>query len=201
MATPKKVVTPKPVKEKAVKPAKSTVKLVSFSVQATIPTQQYGNIMPRIEVVADSIEEARATVMPIIEELYNTYGEKPRDGGRVSFQRAVITETVKEVAPVAPKPAPVAPAAPQAQDTPAPVAQDVPAPVATAQAPVAPAAAAQKPEPVLKAEKAISLAMTAEAATKIRDQIVASTKIAEEDKPALLELAEAKITDLESNVW
>lgn len=188
------------VKEKTVKPVKapkSSVKLVEFGVIATIPTQQYGNITPSIRVQADSIEEARAVVMPFIEELYATYAEKPRDGSKVAFL-GKITETVKEVAPVAPKPAPTAPVAPQgttdAWNKPAP-GQDTPAPVATAQS----APVAQKPEPVLKAEKAIELAMTDAAAEKIREQIVKSTKIADGDKPALLELVDAKIIDFNSN--
>lgn len=174
-------VAPKKV-AKAAKPAKEakkkepTVSLVSFAVRAVIPTQQYGNIQPEITVVADSFEEARAYVMPLIEDLYKHYGEsKPGFLGKV-------VETEKVVAP-APQTAPATP--PQATTPPQAPAQDVPAPEATASSVV-------KPEPVLKAEKAISLAMTAEAATLIQDQIEKSVKIPAEFKPALIELVLAK---------
>lgn len=191
------VAAPKKELKKAAKP---TVSLTAFSVTATIPTMPYGNIMPTISVVAATIEEARATVMPVIEELFLAYAEKPRDGSKLSFAGARVTETVKEVVPVTPQPAPApvaAPVAPQAQDTPAPVAQDVPAPQATAQAP----AEASKSEFALRAEKMIGLAMTEEAAEKIKTQIENSEKIPAHEKPALLELVEAKITDFQSNVW
>lgn len=205
MATPKKtpakvatkkVATPKPVKVAAPKPVKSTVSLTAFSVTATIPTQQYGNIMPTISVVAATIEEARDTVMPFIEELYKTYAEKSRDG-RAVFEGSKVTETVKEVAPIAAQTPAPAPTQPQATDTPAPVAQDAPAPQATAQAPVE----APKSEFAARAEKMIGLAMTEEAATKILNQIQVSEKIPDSEKPALLELVEAKITDFQSNIW
>lgn len=202
---------PKPVKTSAPKPVKVekgptksfTPGGVIFEVVATIPTMPYGNIMPRIQVVVNTIEEGRAMVMPVIEELYHAYAEKPRDGSKLSFQRASVTETVKEVVPV-PMPTVAAPVAPQAQDTPAPAAQDVPAPQATAQAapeaaqaPVAPT----ETEFAARARKMIGLAMTEEAAQKIKGQIEGSEKIPPHEKPALLELVEAKITDFQSNVW
>lgn len=190
----KKVATSKPVKVAAPKPKaekKSTVKFVSFTFGATIPTQPFGNVQPHIVVEAASYEEAAAFAMPKIEELYRKYS----DNTPTVFTK--VTETVKEVAPIA-APAPAqAPTQPQAQDVPAPVAQDVPAPVATAQAP----SAAPESEFAARARKMIGLAMTEEAAQKIKTQVEGSEKIPAAEKPALLELVEAKITDFQSNIW
>lgn len=166
--------------EKAVAPK---AKLVLFSVTAIIPTQQYGNIQPRIEVTADSIEEARAVVMPIIENLYQTYAEMPLSGKLPKFYGA-ITEKVThvEVGRVTPT-EPQTPTAPQAED--------VPPQTTTASTNV------EKPEAVLKAEKAISLAMTSEAATLIKGQIEKSVKIPADFKPNLILLVDGKIVELE----
>lgn len=201
----KKAAAPKPAKVAAPKPAKevkSKVTLIEFGVVATIPTMPYGNIMPSIKVIAPSIEEARAVVMPVIEELYAAYAEKPRDGSRPAFL-GKVTETVRTVVPAIAgaeikkddlvKEAPAAPNAAQATSTPAPVAQDVPAPVATASAAVEAQAAPAKSEWALKAEKMIGLAMTEEAAEKIKAQIEKSVKILPEEKPALLDLVQDKI--------
>lgn len=196
------VVAPKKELKKAAKP---TVSLTAFSVTATIPTMPYGNIMPTISVVAATIEEARATVMPVIEELFLAYAEKPRDGSKLSFQRASVTETVKEVVPV-PMPtvaskgvqeAVVAPVDTGEVNTPSPAPEAVQEAQAASQAP----AEAPKSEFALRAEKMIGLAMTEEAAEKIKTQIENSEKIPAHEKPALLELVEAKITDFQSNVW
>lgn len=162
----KKVTAPKPV---AVK--KSTVKFISFSFGATIPTQSFGNVLPRIEVQAASYEDARDFAIPKIEELYRHFAEvKPTFLGK-------ITETVKVVTPE-----PI-------QANGGSQAQTVAAPQATAQSSPEPVAAPKpKSDAVLKAEKAISLAMSEDAATAIQDQIEKSVKIAPEDKPALLNL-------------
>ena len=165
--TVKKVKAPAPVKVvKAVKEKKATVKFVSFTLGATIPTQSFGNIQPHLTVEAGSYEDAAAFAFPIIEGLYAKYADvKPGFLGK-------ITETVKQVAPVAPV-APVAKAAVQVET----------APPAAPTAPEAP-----KSEFVLKAEKMIGLAMSAEAAIVIQTQVEKSVKIAEADKPALLAL-------------
>lgn len=199
----KKVAAPKPAKvAKAVKKNKPLplptsqegswtppVVLTSFSVTAIIPTQQYGNIQPTIAVTASSIEEARAFVMPVIEDLYRTYGETPLNGkelkflGKVTETTRVITSApnsagtdtpvnVPQMAPVAPKTA----SGPTEEQI-AQQAQSQP------EAPVKP-----KSEAVAKAEKKISLAMSAEAAEFIQDQIENSVKIAPEDKPDLITL-------------
>lgn len=208
----KKIEAPKPVAKPAGKPKaekKSSVKLIEFGVTAVIPTQQYGNIMPSIKVQADSIEEARATVMPFIEDLYSTYAEKPRDGSKLAFL-GKVTESVRTVVPAiagadiskgelvkkapaapvaAPEPVP-APKAPEASDSSVAAPEAAPAP-----------SSSPKSEFAERAEKMIRLALTEEAAEKIKTQIVNSEKIPEAEKPALLEQVEAKITDFQSNVW
>ncbi len=197
-------VAAKPEKTKVVKgPSEMFTKGgVIFEVTATIPTQQYGNIMPRIQVVCNTIQQGRELVMPVIEELYTQYAEKPRDGSRLSFQKAVVTETVKEIVPV-PMPT-VAPEAPVEAPERAPVQSagsvgtraTEPAPAGSS-APVGGA----KSEPWARAEKAIRLALTEDAAVKIKEQIEKSEKIPAHEKPELLELVEAKITDFQAEIW
>ncbi len=155
-----------PLFPKAVNQPKGSATLVSFTVSAVIPTQQYGNIQPKIEVTAGSIEDARAIVMPVIEDLYKTYAEMPLSGKEPKFY-GKITEEVKIVTP-----APVA--------TPAADKKEAPAPEKKSEAVDPP-----KSDAVLKAEKAIKLAMSPEAVEAIQDQIQKSVKIAPEDKPAL----------------
>ena len=160
---------------------KPTATLVSFSVMAVIPTQQYGNIQPKIEVTAKTIEDARAVVMPMIEDLYKTYAEMPLNGKEPKFY-GKITETVKVVDTESV-------AQEQAATTRQPDALNAAAIKSQQeQAAPAPTPAAEKPEPVLKAEKAIALAATEDATHAIQDQIQNSTKILPEYKPALYEL-------------
>lgn len=52
---------------------------MKFKIGATIPTVQYGNIMPEIEVEADSLEEAQAIALPYIEKLWARYAETGRE--------------------------------------------------------------------------------------------------------------------------
>jgi hypothetical protein len=164
-----------PAAQAAKKPGKAApkepVKLVSFAVSAVIPTQQYGNIQPRIEVVAPTIEAAREAVMPVMESLYRQYAEAPLSGKEPRFY-GKVTEEVKVVVPEAKPEAPVAPAAEEPKPTGAP------------EAPAAPAPAA-KPEPVLKAEKAIAVAATLDAILAIGAQIEKSVKIPQEYKDPL----------------
>lgn len=153
------------------------VELVSFAVSAVIPTQQYGNIQPRIEVRGPSIEAARAVAMPAIEELYRAYAETPLSGKNPRFY-GNVTEEVKVVVPAADQlRAPHEVVTPKS-DGPVIGATDVPFESSK------PAAGA-KPEAVLKAEKAISLAVTDDALNAIQGQIERSVKIDRKDKPAL----------------
>lgn len=192
MATSKKApakVAPKAEKkQKKVKVEKgaaitSTLGGVVFEVSAVIPTQAYGNIQPRVQIVCSTVEEGRGIVMPLIESLFEQYAET-----RPTFLGKVV-ETVRTVVPAmagadlrkgeAVKEAPEATTPPQAP------AQDVPAPQATAST-VAPER--PKSESVKKAEKMISLANSPEAILKIQGQIEASVKLTAEEKPALLNL-------------
>lgn len=50
---------------------------MKYKITAVIPTQQYGNIQPSIEVESLTFEDAQAQVMPYIEGLWAQYGEKP----------------------------------------------------------------------------------------------------------------------------
>lgn len=173
---------------KKLKP-ESKVTLVSFSVSAVIPTQQFGNIQPRIEVTAPTYEEARAYVMPLMEELYTQYAEMPLNGRPPRFLGKVTeTEKVVDVKVPAPKvEAPttessVAPSAPSSSElTPEPT------PVAPA-----PEATVERPAPFLKAQKAIQLALSYEALDAIEKQISDSIKINPADKPELLQMAQAR---------
>lgn len=178
MATKKTAVKKVAAKKVALKsiPYKkpAAVKFVSFSFGATIPTQSFGNVTPRIEVQADTYEAARDFAIPKIEALYERYAElKPVFMGK-------IVETEKNVAAPAPK------ASEQAQS---------PAPAAAASA--APTEKV-KSDAVLKAEKAIGLAMTDEATQAIQDQIGKSVKIDAADKPALYELVLKKRKELKA---
>lgn len=70
---------------------------MKFKVTAVIPTQQYGNIQPCIEVEADTFEKAHAEVMPLIEQLWGEYGEKPLSKhGEVSGTITTQTKRLKD---------------------------------------------------------------------------------------------------------
>lgn len=50
-----------------------------FKISATIPTVQYGNIMPEIEVEAETFEEARDLAMERVREIWNSVCEEGRE--------------------------------------------------------------------------------------------------------------------------
>jgi hypothetical protein len=50
---------------------------MKYTISSTIPVVQYGNIIPSIEVEAETFEEARTLVLPEIEKLWAKYSEKP----------------------------------------------------------------------------------------------------------------------------
>ena len=169
----KKVVAKKTPAVKKEVVNKSRVQLVSFSVTAIIPTQQYGNLQPTITVTAPSIEEAREVVMPAIREIYLDYAEsQPR--GKAFFVAPKITEEVRIIEKaVTPDPTPAPVAAPVV--TPAPVAAPVVVPVA------------ERSEAFKKAEKAISLALSHAALGVIKTQVENSIKIDPREKPELID--------------
>lgn len=152
---------------------KSTAKFVSLSVMAVIPTQSYGNIQPKIEVQAETYEDALGFVLPHIKALYSMFAEsKPAFLGKIEVTEKVVTP----------------PAA--AQTTTTPSAGHVADASATA------SAGKPKTEAVQKAEKAISLAASEDAMLLIQGQIEKSTKIADEDKPELLKLCLKRRSEL-----
>jgi len=184
----KEVKAPAPKKEKKVKAPKSTIELVQFSVKATIPVMTFGNIQPEVVVKASTIEEAKAYVMPIIEDLFNQYVESPRDGSpKPTFaSKANVTVTEKTVAPATsqkdaptgasantPKPAENTNLAKEIENTPERTEADLPpANTAVSQA-------------YAKAEKAIGAVMSIAALDIIENQIKESTKLTPEEKPML----------------
>jgi len=84
-------------KEKTVKAAKAP-KLVSYTIKATIPTCQYGNIQPEITVMAGTIEEAENFVLPRINKLFADYAEEPINK-RLRFINKVPVQEPVEVVP------------------------------------------------------------------------------------------------------
>ncbi len=137
----------------------------SFSFGATIPTQSFGNVQPRIEVEAENYEDARDFAIPKITELYERFCEvRPEFMGKITVTEKVVTAPKEEVSSTSSKD----------------VTEKVSPMTSTQEKPKSPA--------VLKAEKAIDLAMTEEAANAIQEQIERSVKIEHEDKPALYTL-------------
>jgi hypothetical protein len=53
----------------------SEPQLQSYTIKATIPTGSYANIQPEITVTAESMEAAKATVMPHIQTMYREYSD------------------------------------------------------------------------------------------------------------------------------
>jgi len=174
---------------------RSEVTLVSFSVTAVIPTQQYGNIQPTIQVNAPTIEEARAMVMPVIENFYETYAELPLNGKPVKFL-AKVTESHK-VVNIEPEKAPTAaPVVTPAATTAPKVEPEATGSSAAASVPSSsesiPQTTTERPEAFKKAEKAISLAASHDALAAIEAQIQSSIKINPDDKPELYKILNEK---------
>lgn len=63
---------------------------MKFTIGATIPVAQYGNLQPQIEVEAETYEEAYATAMPRIEAIWNKYV----DGKQIGNARTKLTAFV-----------------------------------------------------------------------------------------------------------
>ena len=56
------------------RPPKPKEKKMKYTLSATIPVMQYGNVQPTIEVEAGSFEEAQAIVAPQMAKLWEDYG-------------------------------------------------------------------------------------------------------------------------------
>ncbi len=163
-------------------PPELKIKLITYTVRATIPTMAYGNIMPEITVEARTMEDAKLAVFPHIEDLYETYCEEPREGRKPRFMsKASVTATEKIV------PQPAKPTQPDVKSThplnPTGPTGPTPAPATELDA----FADDLKKSPAYsKAEGAVKGAMSKDALGLIEDQIQKSTKLSEEEKPLLL---------------
>ena len=62
--------------------------MIKFKLGATVPVAQYANLMPEVEVEAETIEEAEAIVLPYIEKFYNKYSEKSKIGAAKNVAKA-----------------------------------------------------------------------------------------------------------------
>lgn len=63
--------------------------MIKYKLGATIPTTQYGNIMPEIELEGEDLNQLRAEASKHIEELWRQYGERPltdNNNGGVEMQ-------------------------------------------------------------------------------------------------------------------
>jgi hypothetical protein len=76
------------------KAPKSTVKLISYTMKAVIPTGPYANIQPEITIQASSLQEAQDYIVPHLDGLYEKYlniSDRPKP-------RVTVTEHVPPVA-------------------------------------------------------------------------------------------------------
>lgn len=54
--------------------------MIKYKLSATVPVAQYANLVPEVEVEAETIEEAEAMILPYIENFFNKYSEKKKIG-------------------------------------------------------------------------------------------------------------------------
>lgn len=69
----------------------------TFTLAATIPTTQYGNIQPSYTVEAETLEEAKALAFALIEADWDKYGDKPLKKKQTGNVVEVITFTGEKV--------------------------------------------------------------------------------------------------------
>lgn len=171
-----------------VKQKEPKVKLVSYTMGATIPTGMYANIQPSITVEAKSMEVAERIVMAHIEALFAKYR---------------ISNSNEPVRPIAPKP--TVPILPKDENNKVNVSggsETVP-PIPSHPG-FTGGGEKYKPEVVLTAPFTRALAAiescTSEAALKlVTDQIVKSVKLLEEEKVELKNIAMKKLNDITIN--
>jgi hypothetical protein len=58
---------------------KVKVKLVKYTMGATIPTGEYSNLRPEITVEAETLQEAEEFMIPYIEHLFNILGQEKKE--------------------------------------------------------------------------------------------------------------------------
>lgn len=61
--------------------------MIKYKLGATVPVAQYANLIPEVEVEADTIEAAEAIVLPYIESFYNKYSEKSKIGAAKNVKK------------------------------------------------------------------------------------------------------------------
>lgn len=54
--------------------------MIKYKLSSTVPVGQYANMIPEVEVEAETIEEAEAIVLPYIEKFFNRFSEKVKIG-------------------------------------------------------------------------------------------------------------------------
>lgn len=165
-------------KEKVAKPAKtpSKVELVSYTIRAVISTGQYSNIQPEITVLANTLEEAKAYVLPHVDELFKVYlnrGDRPVYfvGGTAAKAEPIVT-TANVIDP--------------------PKGNGKPEPETKAETVKEPAKSTGPSEPFKKAFQAVTSCLSAEALAVIKGQIEKSVKLNDKEKTELAEVVRVK---------
>lgn len=179
--TPKAPAAAKPETVKVPKAPKSTVKLVTFSVKATIPTGQFANIIPEIVVTAATLEEAKAYALPQMEALYDQY---------LNFlenRKEIKAGEVRTVEPAV--------KAPQTAETSQKTDDKGVFP-----APKAPVQAGGTSEAFQKAKTAIDSAYMPDAIELLGKQIQKSERLTDDEKKQLAVLVEARSQEIEPTI-
>jgi hypothetical protein len=146
------------------------IKLISYTVEAVIPTMMYGNIQPKITVEARTMEDAKLAVFPHIEDLYRTYAVEPMDGRKPAFMSKANVSVSERTVDIA-----------QPQNT-------------TSTGPTA--SSQTKSVAFMKADGAIKSATSLDALDIIQQQIEKSVKLSADEKPILLDGILKRIIDL-----
>jgi hypothetical protein len=146
------------------------VKLIRYTVKATIPTGAYANICPEVVVEAETLEQAERAVMPHIEALFAKY----REGGEIKVNYPPVSPTIvygPATGPMTPK---------------VYVGDDMSTTITSSTTAVAPAITMS--EPFNRAKRAIEGCTTVEASQLIEDQVGKSVKLTGDEKQQLFTL-------------
>lgn len=143
----------------------------------------YGNILPSITVEARTMEDAKRAVMPVIEELYQTYCTAGADGKLPKFVDRSSVTAVEKIVPQTPPPAMAVAQGPIV----------VHHTQAVNKAPEAPKTALdalvddlRESVAYTKAKNAVNNCTTLDALNMIESQIQNSVKLTTDEKPLLL---------------
>jgi len=177
---------------------KSKVKLTNFTIGATIPTMSYGNIQPMISVEAPSIEEAKAVVLPVIEDLYARYAVTPLIKAEKVVPKVTVTEKVVEVPAENPTPKEAVAAKKEEMVAEKPKEEVIPSPTPVKTEADTLSDELEESPAFTKAKKAITNAFSLDALSLIENQIQKSIKLTESEKPLLLSEVLKKRRDLKT---